>query len=90
MYHTIADNEIRVNVTSCMKGNSPIERMFIGGVLLRWKHAEAEIEKFKSCRFISGSEDSQRKNIQRIESKSGRSCRTAWLFFVRKMGTVVT
>lgn len=31
MYHTIADNEIRVNVTSCMKGNSLIERMFVGG-----------------------------------------------------------
>lgn len=32
MYHTNADNEIRVDVTSCMKGNSLIEHMFnVGG-----------------------------------------------------------
>lgn len=67
MYYTNADNEIRVNATSCMKGNLPVEHLFIGG-LLRWKHAEAEIEEFKSCRFISGLEDSQRKK-KHIENR---------------------
>lgn len=82
MYHTNADNEIRVNVTSCMKGNSLIEHMFIGGgVLLRWKDAEAEIEEFKSCRFISGSEDSQRKKHIENRKQVGQIVQNCVAFF---------
>ena len=62
MYRIKANKEIRVNTVSCMIPNLKTERLFIGGgVLLSRKIVEAEIEKFESCRFISGSENSQKR-----------------------------
>ena len=61
MYRIKANKEIRVNAVSCMMPNLKIEHLFIGGGLLSRKIVEAEIEKFESRKFISGSENSQKR-----------------------------
>lgn len=61
MYRIKSNKEIRVNMVSCMIPNLKIEHLFIGGVLLSRKIVEAEIEKFESRKFISGSENSQKR-----------------------------
>lgn len=61
MYRIKANKEIRVNAISCMLPNLKIERLFIGGVLLSRKIVEAEIENFESRKFISSSENSQKR-----------------------------
>ena len=62
MYRIKANKEIRVNAVSCMIPNLKIEHLFIGGgVLLSRKIVEAEIEKFESRKFISSSENSQKR-----------------------------
>ncbi len=62
MYRTNANKEIRVNAVSCMLPNLKTEHLFIGGgVLLSRKIVEAEIENFESRKFISSSENSQKR-----------------------------
>ncbi len=62
MYRTNGNKEIHVNAVSCMLPNLKIERLFIGrGVLLSRKIVEAEIENFESRKFISSSENSQKR-----------------------------
>ena len=62
MYRIKANKEIRVNAVACMLPNLEIEHLFIGGgVLLSRKIIEAAIEDFKSRKFISSSENSQKR-----------------------------
>ena len=61
MYRTNGNKEIRVNAVACMLPNLEIEHLFIGGVLLSRKIIEAAIEDFKSRKFISSSENSQKR-----------------------------
>lgn len=61
MYRIKANKEIRVNAVSYMLPNLKIEHLFAGGVLLSRKSVEAEIENFESRKFISGSENSQKR-----------------------------
>ena len=61
MYRINDNKEICVNAVSCMIPNLKIEHLFIGGgVLLSRKIVEAAIENFKSRKFISSSENSQK------------------------------
>ena len=61
MYRINGNKEIRVNAVSCMPPNLKTEHLFTGGVLLSRKIVEAEIENFESRKFISGSENSQKR-----------------------------
>lgn len=60
MYRINDNKEIRVNAVSCMFSNLKTERLFIGGTA-RQENVEAAIENFKSRKFISGSENSQKR-----------------------------
>ena len=87
MYRIKANKEIRVNAVSCMLPNLKIERLFIGGVLLSRKIVEAAIENFKSRKFISSSENSQ-KRYNYIENMNvvGQRCVAFFrAFFYRKL-----
>ena len=55
-----ANNEICVNETSCTIPNFKTERLFIWGTA-RQENVEAAIENFESRKFISGSENSQKR-----------------------------
>ena len=61
MYRIKGNKEIRVNAVSYMLSNLKIEHLFIGGGLLSRKIVEAEIENFKFRKFISSSENSQKR-----------------------------
>ena len=54
MYRIKANKEIRVNAVSYMLPNLKTEHLFIRKIV------EAEIENFKSYKFISSSENSQK------------------------------
>ena len=61
MYRIKANKEIRVNAVSCMLPNLEIEYLFAERVLLSRKIVEAEIENFEFRKFISSSENSQKR-----------------------------
>ena len=85
MYRIKANKEIRVNAVSCMIPNLKIERLFIGGVLLSRKIVEAEIENFESRKFISSSENSQ-KRYNYIENMNVVGQRCVTFFRAQKWG----
>lgn len=60
MYRINANKEICVNAISCTIPNLKTERLFIWGTA-RQENVEAAIENFKSRKFISGSENSQKR-----------------------------
>ena len=88
MYRIKANKEIRVNAVACMLPNLKIEHLFVGGgVLLSRKIVEAEIENFESRKFISGSENSQ-KRYNYIENMNvvGQRCVAFFrVLFYRKL-----
>lgn len=63
MYRINANKEICVNAVSCTIPNLKIEHLFMcgGGGTARQENVEAAIENFESRKFISGSENSQKR-----------------------------
>ena len=88
MYRINANKEIYVNAISCTIPNLKTEHLFIwGGVLLSRKIVEAEIENFESRKFISSSENSQ-KRYNYIENMNvvGQRCVAFFrVLFYRKL-----
>ena len=81
MYRINDNKEICVNETSCTMPKFKIERLFTFWGAAQQEIVEAEIENFKSRKFISGSENSQ-KRYNYIENMNvvGQRCVA---FFVR-------
>ena len=61
MYRIKANKEIRVNAVSCVLPNLEIEYLFAERVLLSRNIVKAEIENFEFRKFISSSENSQKR-----------------------------
>ena len=61
MYRINGNKEIRVNAVSCVLPNLEIEYLFAERVLLSRNIVKAEIENFEFRKFISSSENSQKR-----------------------------
>lgn len=87
MYRINGNKEICVNAVSCTIPNLKIEHLFMWGGTARQENVEAAIENFESRKFISGSENSQKRyNYIEYMDVVGQRCVAFFrAFFYRKL-----